>query len=135
MRGAARQSKGAFPAGRLSAKVLAFDRLRSDAAAGRVIELVAKARSVPVLLLLHKSRCTAEVAEARQLAMYVMHVGLQRTYEQIGRLFGRDRTTVSYACAQTEDRREDGAFDALVAGLEAQLTATTSEKDRLRAAG
>jgi chromosomal replication initiation ATPase DnaA len=74
-------------------------------------------------MLLHASRCRAEVALARQLAMYLMHVCLQRQYAEVGRFFGRDRTTVWHACALIEDRREDTRFDAEVEDLSEALTA------------
>ena len=50
--------------------------------------------------------------------MYVCHVGLQLTMTDIARGFGRDRTTVGYACARVEDRRDDRAFDSLVSAVE-----------------
>src|SRR5688572_17257346 len=66
--------------GRGRARVIAFDRLRGgDRRAARVVELVAKVRHVPVRMLLQRSRCAAEVASARQLAMYLMHVVLRVT--------------------------------------------------------
>lgn len=94
-----------------------------DADGLRLVGIVAKVRGVPALLLLHPSRCTASVAEARQLAMYLMHVVLQRTYAEVGAFFGRDRTTVSYACAHIEDCRDRPRFDAEVAAIEAVLDA------------
>jgi hypothetical protein len=120
---------------RPAGEVLAFDRLHSDAAGGRLLRLVSARRSIPMPLLLHQSRCRAEVAEARQLAMYLMHVVLQRTYEEVGRFFQRDRTTVSHACAHIEDLREDqSAFEAEVAEIEAELTAQP-RRESIYAAG
>lgn len=55
---------------------------------------------------------------AQQIAMYVCHVGLRLTMTDIARGFGRDRTTVGYACAKVEDRRDDHAFDDLVGAVE-----------------
>ena len=54
----------------------------------------------------------------RQIAMYVCHVVLRLSLSDIGHCFGRDRTTVSHACNVVEDRRDDAAFDALVASIE-----------------
>jgi chromosomal replication initiation ATPase DnaA len=111
--------------------VVAFDRLRGrDRQAVRVIGLVAAERRVSARLLLHPTRCGAAVAEARQLAMYLVHVILSRTYAEVGALFGRDRTTVSHACAHIEDLREAPAFDAEVTRLEAALTAGEPEELR-----
>ena len=110
------------PERRGGGKLISFDRLRgNDVEASRLVALVAADRHVPTLLLLHPSRCSADVAEARQLAMYLMHVVLGRSYAKIGRFFGRDRTTVSHACARIEDRRDAAAFEARVARLEARI--------------
>lgn len=95
--------------------------LGQDEEARRLVDLVAEARGVPSLLLLHPSRCSAGVAKARQLAMYLMHVILRRNYADVGAFFGRDRTTVSHACAQIEDLRDRPRFDAEVERLESAL--------------
>ena len=50
--------------------------------------------------------------------MYLAHVMLGRSLSEVGDAFGRDRTTVSYACALIEDLREDPEFDAFVTRLE-----------------
>jgi len=114
--------------------VLVFEKAVGDPAAARLLGLVSGKTGVPVAMLLHKSRCTADIAEARQLAMYLMHVVQRRTYEQIGKTFGRERTTVSHACAVVEDRRDDAAFESRVAAIEAQLLAEP-QMEAERAAG
>lgn len=58
------------------------------------------------------------VAHIQQIAMYVCHVALQLTMTDIAQGFGRDRTTVGYACAKVEDRRDDRAFDDFVGAVE-----------------
>ena len=58
------------------------------------------------------------VLHVQQIAMYVCHVALRLTMTDIARGFGRDRTTVGYACARVEDRRDDRAFDDLVGAVE-----------------
>ena len=58
------------------------------------------------------------VSHVQQVAMYVCHVALQLTMTDIAQGFGRDRTTVGYACAKVEDRRDDRAFDDLVGAVE-----------------
>ena len=40
----------------------------------------------------------------RQISMYVCHVVLRLSLSDIGAAFGRDRTTVGYACNVVEDR-------------------------------
>ena len=106
------------------AKVLVFaarPAATSDPAGQALLGLVATALGVPEAVLLHQHRCRRPIARARQLAMYLMHVILQRDYAEVGRFFHRDRTTVSYACALIEDLREDREFDAEVCRLEAVL--------------
>lgn len=63
-------------------------------------------------------RGTPAVALARQIAMYLAHVGFALPFAAIGRAFGRDRTTVSYACRVIENRRDDIAFDSRMVRLE-----------------
>lgn len=73
--------------------------------------------------LAQPSRGRAQVALARQIAMYLHHVILGRTLTDIAREFGRDRTTVAHACRLVEDRRDEPEFDAMVGGLETALQA------------
>lgn len=58
-------------------------------------------------------------AMARQVAMYLAHTGLDWTQARTGIAFGREKSTVSYACSRVEDRREDADFDRRIAQLEA----------------
>jgi chromosomal replication initiation ATPase DnaA len=88
-----------------------------------VLSLVASARQVPVSELLWPTRSTAEIAFARQIAMYLVHVAFGVSLSQTGRIFGRDRTTAAHACSLVEDRRDDHAFDLEVHCLEAALLA------------
>jgi chromosomal replication initiation ATPase DnaA len=60
-------------------------------------------------------------AFARQVAMYLAHVGLGLTFTTVGRLFGRDRRTVAHACALVEDRRDAAALDRTLDLLEGAL--------------
>lgn len=63
-------------------------------------------------------RGLAHIAEARQVAMYLAHVACGLTLTDVGRLFGRDRTTVAHACAVVEDKRDDEDFDRALDLLE-----------------
>lgn len=58
------------------------------------------------------------LCHTRQIAMYVCHVALQIPQSDVGAAFGKDRSTVGYACGVVEDRRDDRAFDDFVAALE-----------------
>ena len=95
--------------------------IREDAGLAQVLALISRERSIPIRLLVHVSRCQADTARARQMAMYLAHVGKGISLTAIGAAFGRDRTTVSYACSLIEDLRDDAQFDAELDRLEALL--------------
>lgn len=57
------------------------------------------------------SRGVRDIAEARQVAMYLAHVCCSMSLTEVGAMFGRDRTTVSHACLKVEYRRDDPNFD------------------------
>ncbi|MDB5542425.1 MAG: DNA-binding protein [Devosia sp.] len=123
---------GEAPAPRLRTRgrVLRFDPRCADPRGWRLAELVAGERGIPIEALFYPERCTADVALARQLAMYLMHVAFGRLYADVGRFFGRDRTTVSHACAVIEELREAPEFEEIVARLEAALAdATEAERE------
>jgi chromosomal replication initiation ATPase DnaA len=81
-------------------------------------EATATAFAIPVDELRKPSRCAADVAFARQCAMYLAHVGLGLSYSEIGRLFRRDRTTAAHACRLVEDRRDDPLLDRILQMIE-----------------
>ena len=62
-------------------------------------------------------------AFARQSAMYLAHVSFGLSFSEIGRAFGRDRTTAAHACRLIEDRRDDPAVDAVLGQLESACCA------------
>ena len=64
------------------------------------------------------TRGSTRTAFARQVAMYFAHVVCGLSLTQVGRLFGRDRTTASHACRRVEDRRDDPEFDRRLEHLE-----------------
>ena len=64
---------------------------------------------------------TAEVSFARQVAMYLAHIVGQLTLMQVAYAFDRDRTTVSHACNNVEDRRDGPMFDMQLNYLEQRL--------------
>jgi hypothetical protein len=107
---------------------LALRRASGRPEIARVLGLVAAHDRVDAALLFHASRCRAEVAMARQLAMYLMNVVLSLSFTEIGQVFGRDRTTVRHACALIEDRRDDPGFDAELDRMEAGLKAVAAEE-------
>lgn len=85
----------------------------------RAIEMaVAQVFGVDSVALEQHSRGVARVALARQVAMYLAHVGCGLSMTAAGRLFGRDRTTVAHACLIVEDKRDDPMFDRALDLLE-----------------
>ena len=84
--------------------------------------VVGQAMGVAESALIGTSRDRKGVAFARQMAMYLAHVGYQLSYQEVADAFGRERTTVAHACAVVEDAREDGGpFDRLLDRLEQRL--------------
>jgi chromosomal replication initiation ATPase DnaA len=66
---------------------------------------------------------TQRVARARQMAIYLAHVGFGLNYTHLGEAFGRDRTTVRHACFRIEDARDEIRFDRALDYLEGALRA------------
>ncbi|MBN8934808.1 MAG: DNA replication initiation protein [Rhizobiales bacterium] len=85
--------------------------------------------AVPVGELTATSRRPPSVAFARQSAMYLAHITLGLSYSEIGRAFGRDRTTAAHACRLVEERRDDPAIDAMLASLESACSTLRAELD------
>jgi len=99
----------------------------------RVVErTVAIAFEVPLRELRATTRRKAQIAFARQVAMYLVHVAYGISLTHVGTLFGRDRTTVAHACTIIEDRRDDPAFDTLLDNLEIAVVRLTSALNTLK---
>lgn len=93
----------------------------ADARCAQVVRIVSAHRGIPRRLLMSPTRSRSKIAAARQLAMYLCHVLLELNMTEVGRYFGRDRTTVSHACVLIEDAREDVAVDAEIQALEDRI--------------
>lgn len=95
---------------------------RSNAAAHmtceRVAAVVAQDFSVAPATLFARTRGAPRDALARQTAMYLAHTVFGISFGQIGRIYGRDRTTVAHACRRIEDAREASGFDERLRRLE-----------------
>jgi chromosomal replication initiation ATPase DnaA len=124
------------PRRRATGKVLRFEPQRADSRGWRLVELVAASRGLRATDLIGPDRGKARIALARQLAMYLMHTHYRRIYSEVGRFFGRDRTTVSHACGLIEEMREVPEFDEWVERLEAALRGeAAAEREAAHAAG
>lgn len=92
-----------------------------DRIVGRIMRGAAARHRVEVSALSHPGRGPAAAADARHLAMYLIHIGLGQTLTDTGRYFGRDRTTVAHACRRIEERRDDPALDHRLDRVEAMI--------------
>lgn len=93
---------------------------RQDAVsmAGFIEALVGSAFGIEHSALHARGRGAAEVAFARQVAIYLSRVRLGLSYAAAGHLFDRDRTTAAHACRVIEERREESTLDSLLDCLE-----------------
>jgi hypothetical protein len=94
---------------------------RTDIAARFVVRLVAMLEKVPEHELFSPTRGSESVSRLRQIAMYLLHTSLSVPYGEVARAFGRDRTTVSHACRQVEDMRDDPLLDTTIGEIETLL--------------
>lgn len=92
-------------------------------AAHRVVALVAEEMGVPARALYAPSRGRELVARVRMIAMYELHTLCGCSQRFAGNVFFREKTTCGNACQRIEDMRDDAAFDARLARLEARITA------------
>ena len=100
-----------------------FRRDHSESVCRFIESLVATALGIGLAELRAGSRGRAAAALARQTAMYLAHVHFGISLSQVGRTFGRDRTTIAHACSTIEDARDSREFDAEVAVLETIIAA------------
>lgn len=88
-----------------------------------VIDILAAYFNISGRELRAPGRGSRPVARVRQIGMYVAHVVMQVPMADVGRAFGRDRSTVTYACHLVEDLREDRDFEDVISAVERVLKA------------
>lgn len=88
-----------------------------------VIDMVCAFFNMPTRELRRPGRTSREIAQIRQIAMYVAHVVLRLTMKQVGVGFSRDRTTVLHACHMVEDMRDDDELERIVSHVERIVSA------------
>lgn len=98
-----------------------MDKHKDDGRARLATGLVAYALGVSPSEILESRRGSAEIAQARQISMYIVYVGFGISLARVAAAFDRDRSTVAYACHQVEDRRDDVQFDGWLDELEQTL--------------
>lgn len=96
-------------------------RADDSAAAFLAAGVAAYALGVPRDEIVDDARGSASIAFARQVAMYLCHVGFELSLARVAAAFGRDRSTVAHACHAIEDRRDESQFDLWISSLEAML--------------
>ena len=79
---------------------------------------VARDFGLDMAALFAPTRGAPRAAFARQVAMYLAHIGFELSFGTISRVFDRDRTTVSHACHVVEDGRDDIWLDCRLEALE-----------------
>lgn len=102
-----------------------IDRNRAYLAAslvGYVMELKAEDILLP-------DRGTRDMVRARQVAMYLSHVGLEMSLSRVAIAFARDRSTVAHACHRIEEMRDEAQFDLWLDRMEEGLTAIAPLKE------
>src|SRR3954447_12325114 len=95
-----------------------FRRLPPERTCHWVAFCVARDFGVEFPDLFGPTRGAPRVAFARQVAMYLAHIGFELSLAAISRVFDRDRTTVSHACHIVEDSRDDIWLDCRLEALE-----------------
>jgi chromosomal replication initiation ATPase DnaA len=83
-----------------------------------VEDVVAGVFDIQPHLLRKATRGRAQVALARQVAMYIAHVSYGLSLNEVGAAFERDRTTVAHACSVVEVKREEPQFDEAITLVE-----------------
>jgi len=68
-----------------------------------IIKAVAKYFETPTEEILGKSK-TAHIAEARRIAMYMVRDMTNESFPKMGKIFGKDHTTVKYAVDKLEEQ-------------------------------
>lgn len=72
-------------------------------------------------------RMEQKVSDARQVGMYIAHVLMELTPEQVSKFVGRDPSTVRHGIERVEDRRDIEQFDNILTAVEAFAKQLTSE--------
>jgi chromosomal replication initiator protein len=69
-----------------------------------LVKTVALHYGIPLDILKQKSRGSKESSHARQVAMYLIRYIYKKSFEFIGKYFGKDSSTVIYACKAVDKK-------------------------------
>ena len=114
--------KKTTPENQANAEKNLWEAFKSYKCCSLTVIFVAEQFEVPVKKLMIKTHSIANEAQARQIAIYLAHTIFSVSYREVGLYFGRDRTTVAYACKTIEDLRDNTAFDCRLSKLERLLS-------------
>lgn len=95
--------------------------------AGMTQIVVAHAYGVTLDDLMSPSR-VGNIALARQVAMYLAHIVFSMSMSEVGRGFGRDRSTACYAIQRVEAMRDDPELNRTLGWLEATLRVVVEKR-------
>jgi chromosomal replication initiation ATPase DnaA len=98
-----------------------IERLRRDPEAFTIVACAAQVRGISLKDLLQGGQNRRHILLSRQLAMYLVHVLLGRSQQEVGLLFCRSHATVSYACKNIETLRDEREFEAEIEWIEREL--------------
>jgi chromosomal replication initiation ATPase DnaA len=96
-------------------------RMQDEHSVRLAVSLTGYALQIPAERMLSGAERDHTIARARQVAMYLSHVGLGMSLARIATALGRDRSTVAHGCHKIEDLRDDPEVDEWLDDLECQL--------------
>lgn len=103
-----------------------LEQTRADRARALLaMQAVASVTGAPAASMQSRRRLDRQTRRARSLAFYLCHTEFGWPLQRVGAAFGRDRTTVSKACREVEDLRDDPVLDGLIERIGAGLTQIT----------
>ncbi len=99
------------------------DTAEDRAFAALIIQLVSFTTGIAAAEIAAPERRSFRSYTARQMAIYLAHIGCGWPLGRVASAFGRDRSTVSNACLRVEDMRDRPAMNALLDTCEAYVRA------------
>ena len=99
---------------------LAFQYRDAQSSHDDIIRLVAREYHLRYSDLVGPDRYKT-IAFARHVAMYLCKMRLKMSFPEIGKVFGRDHTTIISAVNKIRDLRNDMKFDAIMTRLERMI--------------
>ena len=86
--------------------------------ASLITRIVAGEYRISLKRLFAGGRGNKKESLARHITVYLLHTLLSLSYKEISFVFGKDRTSISYACRIIEDLRDDPRFEERMIAFE-----------------